>query len=64
MEFLSSVVNDYYWVVLGLSILLFVVSLFTRLKKAKLARDKRIFTIYSVVTGVLTVLLVIYKVGA
>ncbi|MEK4448645.1 hypothetical protein N1I81_22685 [Bacillus sp. FSL M8-0052] len=56
-----NLVNNYFLIFMIAAPALFALSFYTRIKKAKTKKDKRIFTIYSVLTGALTVLLLMYK---
>ncbi|MGM0941311.1 MAG: hypothetical protein ACQEWU_10165 [Bacillota bacterium] len=56
-------VNEYYAMFLVISLLLLGLTLWIRVKKVASKKDKLIYSIYSLVMIVFTVLLILYKLG-
>ncbi|TRZ39274.1 hypothetical protein CEQ21_07860 (plasmid) [Niallia circulans] len=56
-----NILNDYFWIVLIASGLLMVLTIVTRVKLAKVKRDKVLYNIYSVILVVVFLLLIAYK---
>ncbi|PKR83057.1 hypothetical protein [Heyndrickxia camelliae] len=54
---------NYYWIFLVISVALFGLTIWIRIKKAKVLRDKAIYSIYSIILGLFTIALILYKVG-
>lgn len=58
---MANLLGQYFWYVLAATGLLLIVTIVTRVKFAKVKKDKRIFTTYSVVLFLVAVLLFAYK---
>jgi len=56
-----NILNDYFWFVLAASGILMVISIVTRFKFAKVKKDKVLFTTYSIILLITTLLLLGYK---
>lgn len=57
-----NLVQNYYPVIMGAAAVLFLLTLFMRIKLAKVKKDKVLYNVYSVLTGLVAVSLVLYKV--